>query len=464
MKIVDKMKDEELGVALLYNFTKGYQKAVPLEVYDVVLPLLYHDLFREKILACASLQEVIYQCSQEEKHFKQHILSSIENDKEMTSKTLGIAMLQHVLKFEIVDTNMCGVALSTDILDLNEAIHLGKMMQDTTLEDLMTLLHQEDVHIVVLQSASVGKDVDLSKILSLGHVTMYEDTTPSQVRGRILGADIVITNKNEMNAEVLEGLKHLRLICLFATGTNNVDLQYCQEHHIQVANVKDYSTKTVAQHTLALLLHLIEKNVSYDRYVKSKDYVKSPRFSYFENVFHDVASMTWGIVGLGHIGRQVASIATAMGARVQYYSTSGQNHTDDYPQVDFSTLLSTSDIISIHAPLNEQTHYLFDENALRQMKKNAYLINVGRGGIIEEQALVKVLNEGHLAGVGLDVFEHEPLLENDVIYEIKDMDKVILTPHIAWGSLEARQRCVDEVYQNILAFLKGEERNIVTKS
>lgn len=461
MKLVDRMKDEELGTALLYNFTKGYGRPVPIELYDVVLPLLYHDFVRNHILSYSSLQECIYQCVKQEEHFKQHLLEKIEDDKTMTSKALGVAMIQRILKFEIVEATMCGVALPTDILDLNEAIHLGQLFQNVSLEDFMTLLRQEDVHIVVLQSASVGKDVDLKKICSLGQVTMYEETKQSEIRGRILNADIVITNKNIMNKEVLDGLKHLKLICLFATGTNNIDLKYCQEHHIKVANVKDYSTTTVAQHTLALLMHLIEKNVSYDHFVKSKEYCHNSSFSYFDDVFHDVSSMTWGIVGLGHIGRAVAGIAKAMGAKVQYYSTSGKNATSDYQQVDFDTLLKTSDIITIHAPLNEQTHYLFDEQALRKMKSSAYLINVGRGGIIEEQALVKVLNDGHLSGVGLDVFEHEPLLEDDVIYQIQDMNKVILTPHIAWGSIEARQRCVNEVYENILAFLKGEDRNIV---
>lgn len=212
---------------------------------------------------------------------------------------------------------------------------------------------------------------------------------------------------------------------------------------------------------MVLLMHLVEKNAIYDQYVKSKEYARSGSFSYFNDVFHDVSSMTWGIVGLGDIGRKVATIATAMGAKVQYYSTSGKNSTTDYQQVDFNTLLTTSDIISIHAPLNEKTKYLFNEEALLNMKETAYLINVGRGGIIEEKSLVKVLNEGHLAGVGLDVFEHEPLLEDDVIYQIKDMDRVILTPHIAWGSIEARQRCVDEVYKNIVAHLKGENRNVI---
>lgn len=461
MKIVDKMKDENLGIALIYNFTKGYQKPVPMELYDVVLPLLYNDTLRAEILNHETIESCIQVCSQKEADFKEHILASIEEKKEMTSKALGIAMLQKILNFQIVNQTMCGMALDTNILDLNEAIHLGYMLQTIRKDDIMQLLHQEELKIVVLQSASVGKDIDLSQIETLGHVTMYEETKQEEIRERILDADIVITNKNQMNADVLSGLTQLKLICLFATGTNNVDLDYCREHHIKVANVKGYSTDTVAQHTLALLLHLVEKNAKYDSYVKSKEYAMSGRFSYFDDVFHDVSSMTWGIVGLGDIGRKVALIATAMGAKVQYYSTSGRNTTSDYQQVDFETLLKTSDIITIHAPFNLQTKYLFNEEALRKMKKDAYLINVGRGGIVEEKALVKVLNEGHLAGVGLDVFEHEPLLEDDIIYSIQDMDKVILTPHIAWGSVEARQRCVDEVYKNIVAFIKGEDRNIV---
>lgn len=463
MKIVDKMKDDELGLALLYNFTKGYGKPVPMDYYDIVLPLLYNDTFRNEIMKCETLQECVYLCTLQDEHFQEHILTSIEDYKTMTSKALGVAMIQHILNFNIVDQTMCGIALESPILDLNEAIQLGKMMQNLSMEEVINMLKKENKKIVILQAASVGKDVDLSKFYALGDVVMYDYTLQEEVKERIQDAQIVITNKNIMNEEVLSGLSQLEMIGLTATGVNNVDLDYCRHHGIKVVNVKGYSTDTVAQHTLALLMHLVEKNATYDHYVKSKEYARSGSFSYFNDVFHDISSMTWGIVGLGNIGRKVALIATAMGAKVQYYSTSGKNATSEYQQVDFETLLKTSDIISIHAPLNEQTKYLFNEDALRQMKDSAYLINVGRGGIIDEEALVKVLNEGHLAGVGLDVFEHEPLLEDDVIYQIKDMNKVILTPHVAWGSIEARQRCVDEVYENILAHLKGEDRNVVNK-
>ena len=460
MKIVDKMKDDELGLALLYNFSKGYKKPVPLELYDVVLPLLYNDLFRDEVLNYTSLLECINACTLKQSSFKQDVYNNIEIYKGMTSKALGVAMIQQFMRFNIVETCMCSFILPSAILELNEAIHLGSLMENLSLNDVIEMLKVEK-KIVILQSATVGKDIDLSKFDSLGKVTYYDVTNQEEVRERIQDANIVISNKNLFNEEVLDGLNELELIALTATGVNNVDLEYCHSHNIKVCNVKGYSTDTVAQHTLALLLHLVEKNSYYDHYVKSKTYTQSPMFSYFDNVFHDISSMTWGIVGLGNIGKKVASIASAMGAHVQYYSTSGLNKEAPYPCVDFDTLLKTSDIITIHAPLNEKTHYLFNEEALLKMKENAYLINVGRGGIIEESALVKVLNQGHLAGVGLDVFESEPLKEDNLIYSIKDMNKVILTPHIGWGSIESRQRCVDEVYLNILAYLKGEDRNLV---
>ncbi|MEG0593200.1 MAG: NAD(P)-dependent oxidoreductase, partial [Coprobacillus sp.] len=445
MKIVDKMKDEELGLALIYNFTKGYGKPVPMDLYDIVLPFLYNDYFRDMILTCHTLHECIQACKGNDKEFSTKMLESIESYKTMTSKALGMSVIQRVLSFKILDQTMCGVIEPSSIIDLNEAIHLGEMVQSLDIKDIVNQLQEVSKKIVVLQSDSVGTDVDLSKLKTLGNVEFYPQVLQDEVRDLIKDANIVITNKNLLTEKELAGLDKLELICLFATGTNNVDLEYCKEKGIKVCNVKGYSTDTVAQHTISLLMHLVEKNHLYDNYIKSKEYPKCSSFSFFDYVFHDISSMTWGIVGLGDIGKKVASIASAMGANIQYYSTSGRNASTDYQQVDFETLLQTSDIITIHAPLNEQTKYLFNEEALNKMKEDAYLINVGRGGIIEESALVNVLNNGHLAGVGLDVFEHEPLKEDDIIYSIKNMDKVILTPHIAWGSIEARQRLVNEV-------------------
>lgn len=463
MKIVDKMKDEELGLALIYNFTKGYGKPVPIELYDIVLPFLYHDDFREMILNYHTLYECIQACQVNDNHFGRIIIEDIESYKTMTSKVLGMSIIQRTLSFKIINQTMSGVLESSSIIDLNEAICLGEMVQSLDIDMIINQLQETTKKIVVLQSESVGIDVDLSSLESLGQVTFYPQVKQKDVRELIKDAHIVITNKNLLTKNELEGLDQLELICLFATGTNNVDLEYCKEKGIKVSNVKGYSTDTVAQHTLSLLMHLLEKNQQYDHYVKSKEYTSCSSFSFFNYVFHDISSMTWGIVGLGDIGKKVASIASAMGANVQYYSTSGHNASHEYQQVDFTTLLKTSDIITIHAPLNDQTKYLFNETALKQMKRDAYLINVGRGGIIEERDLVNVLNNGYLAGVGLDVFEHEPLQEDDIIYSIQDMNKVILTPHIAWASIEARQRLVNEVYENIMAFLKNEERNVVNK-
>lgn len=461
MKLVDTMKDEQLGLAILYNFTKTFDKPVLMEYYDLVLPLLYNDLFREEVLNHTSLKECIDVCITKDQQFKRHIIESIYDLKEMTSKALGMAMVQQVLIFKQFNNQMCGFALESSILELSEAIHLAKLLEVYTYQEIMSLFKESDKNIVILQGASVGEDINLSFFHQLGNVTIYDNTSQEEVRERIKNAHIVITNKNLMNESVLHDLAQIEMIGLFATGVNNIDIEYCKQHHIKVVNVKGYSTDTVAQHTIALAMHLIEKNNYYDDFVKSKKYENSGSFTHFENVFHDVSSMTWGIVGLGNIGRKVAAIATAMGANVQYYSTSRKNVTSDYKQVGFNTLLKTSDIISIHSPLNDATHYLFNEEALMKMKKDAYLINVGRGGIIEEKALVEVLNKGHLSGVGLDVFEHEPLQEDDILYTIKDQNKVILTPHVAWGSIEARKRCVEEAFLNALAHIKGEERNIV---
>jgi lactate dehydrogenase-like 2-hydroxyacid dehydrogenase len=463
MKLLDNMKDEELGLALLYNFTKGYDKPVPMELYDIVLPLLYIDEIMENITKYDTLKECIEESINSNKSIQETFLNNLKNYEEMTSNALAIAMIQQHLIFKFVDNTMCGVINESKILDLNEALILGKMMQSLTKKDVIEYFDHKIMNIVVLQTDSLGTDMDLSEFYKLGNVTMYPECKDEEVVERIKDADIVVTNKNTLFEEQLAGLSQLKLICLTATGYNNVDIDYCSKHNIKVANVKGYSTDTVAQHTISLALSLIEKNTLYDEYVKSKEYSKNGVFSFFDYHFHDVSSMTWGIVGLGDIGKKVAKIAEALGAKVQYYSTSGLNHNDEYQSVDFDTLLETSDIISIHAPLNEKTKYLFNFDTMSKMKKHSYLINVGRGPIIKEKDLVDLINLGRFDGVGLDVFENEPLLEDSPIYRIKHKEKVILTPHVAWGSVESRTRLIHEVYLNIKEFMNGNERNIINK-
>lgn len=316
--------------------------------------------------------------------------------------------------------------------------------------------------IVFLERDTLGDDVDLSLFDSFGEVIKYPKSEPDKNKERIKDADIVIVNKVPMNKETLEDAKNVKLICITGTGTNMVDFPYVNERSIKVANVKGYSTNSVVQHTFALLFYLYEKMYHYDRYVKDGDYIKSDVFSNFDAKFNELYGKTWGIIGLGEIGRGVAKVAQAFGCKILYYSTSGKNSNSEYTRVDFDTLLKESDIVSIHAPLNKDTENLIDETALAKMKKSAILLNLGRGPIVNEEALTKALEEGIIAGAGLDVLKVEPMSKDNPLIKIQDSTKLVITPHIAWATVEARKRCVNEVYENIKAFLNGEDRNIVT--
>lgn len=312
-----------------------------------------------------------------------------------------------------------------------------------------------------MEADTLGEDVDLSIYSELGEVTMYHKSEPNENANRVKDADIIIANKISMNEELLRDAKNLKLICLSATGTNNIDFNYMKERNIAVANVKGYSTKSVVQHTFALLFYVYEKLNFYDQFVKSEQYTKLDVFSCFDKKFNELDGKTWGIIGLGEIGRGVADIAKAFGCNVIYYSTSGKNNNGAYEQVDFDTLLSTSDIISIHAPLNDATKNLINADALNKMKESAVLLNLGRGPIVNEADLADALESGKIAGAGLDVLSVEPMLSTNPLIRIKDSTKLIVTPHIAWATVEARTRCVKEIYLNIKAYLNGEKRNIV---
>lgn len=315
--------------------------------------------------------------------------------------------------------------------------------------------------IVFLETDTLGDDVDLSRFDSLGEVIKYPNTISSQVAERIKDADIVIVNKVPMNEMTLSEADSLKLICLTATGTNIVDFDYTNSRDITVTNVRGYSTQSVIQHTFALFFYLYESLSYYDDFVKSGEYIRNDIFSHFEKKFHELYGKTWGIIGLGEIGRGVANIAKLFGCKVIYYSSSGKNDNSDFMRVDLDTLLNEADVISIHAPLNDKTTNLISENELNKMKKSAILLNLGRGPIVNEDALAKALKENQIAGAGLDVLTVEPMTATNPLYEIKDSTKLIITPHIAWATVEARQRVTDEVYDNILAYLNGEERNVV---
>ena len=311
---------------------------------------------------------------------------------------------------------------------------------------------RENMKIVFLDVKTIGEDIDLSAFDTLGEVVKYPFSTTEEALERTKDADVIILNKVEINEKSIGNAKHLKLVCVTATGTNNLDKDYLAQRGIEWRNVAGYSTESVAQHTFALVLFLLEKLNYYDNYVKSEKYVGDVTFTHFANVFHELCGKTWGIVGLGNIGKRVADIAKLFGCRVVYYSTSGKNRNQDYEQVGLDELLAISDIVSVHAPLDENTKGLFDKNAFEKMKQTAIFINVGRGPIVVEQDLADALNEGKIAGAGLDVLAVEPMREDNPLRQIKDSDKLIITPHIAWASIEARTRLMNTICGQIKEF------------
>ena len=317
------------------------------------------------------------------------------------------------------------------------------------------------MRIVILERNSVGLDVSVDGIRQFGDVTEYPNTTAADVKEKIKDAEIIVANKAPLSAEVLEGASKVKLICEFATGFDNVDVAYCKSRGIKVANVVNYSTDAVAQHTFALALYVLEKLHHYDNYVKSGAYAAQERFSNFDLPFTELAGRTWGIVGMGNIGKRVAKIAEAFGCKVIFYSASGNSTCTDYERVDFETLLKESDVLSLHCPLSDKTRDLIDLEALKKMKETAILVNVARGPVVNDQALYTALTEDYIAAAALDVTSTEPMKDSNPLSKIMDSNKLIITPHMGWASLEARTRCVSETCKNIEAFLKGENRNIV---
>lgn len=316
--------------------------------------------------------------------------------------------------------------------------------------------------IVILERNSVGTDVSVDCISDFGEVTAYGNTvTAEEVKERVKDADIVIANKSPLNEETLKDAPNVKLICEFATGYDNCDLAYCKSRGIKVTNVVDYSTAMVAQHTFAMAMYLSEKMNHYDTYVKSGAYSAQDRFSNFDMPFTEMDGKTWGIIGMGNIGKRVAKIAQAFGCRVIFYSVTGKSTCTDYPQVSMDTLLAESDYLSLHCPLSDITKNLIDADALKKMKKTAILLNVARGKVVDNTALYHALMNEEIAAAGLDVIEEEPLKLTNPLSQIKDSNKLIITPHLAWASVEARNRVVWGAHENIAAFLRGENRNVV---
>lgn len=308
--------------------------------------------------------------------------------------------------------------------------------------------------IVFLDAKTIGVDIDLSGFYRLGEVVKYDFSTSEEVPKRVEDADVIILNKVEINEETIGNAKKLKLVCVTATGTNNLDKDYLEKRGIQWRNVAGYSTEIVTQHTFAMLFYLMEKLSYYDDYVKSGKYVEDKLFTHFSNTFHELNGKTWGIIGLGAIGSRVAQIAKAFGANVLYYSTSGKNTNLLYEQVDLEALLTLSDIVSVHAPLNENTKGLMDIEKFKMMKKESIFLNLGRGPIVVEKDLVEALENNIIGAAGLDVLCVEPMEKESPFLKIKDSNRLLITPHIGWAAVEARTRLMKTIEAQVCEFFE----------
>ena len=306
--------------------------------------------------------------------------------------------------------------------------------------------------IVFLDAKTIGDDIDLSTYDTLGEVVKYSFSQPEEVPERAADADVLIVNKIRIDEAAVGRADHLKLVCVTATGTNNLDKDYLERRGIAWRNVADYSTQSVAQHTFAMLFFLLEKLRYYDDYVKEGRYINDTVFTHFAEHFYELKGKTWGIIGLGNIGRRVAAIAEAFGAEVIYTSPSGSAPQEGYHQVDLDTLLAESDIISVHAPLNQYTENLINKNTLKKMKKTCIFLNLGRGPIVNEQDLADALMQGESAAAGLDVLCQEPMSSDNPLMAIKDSRKLFITPHIGWASVESRTRLMDIIFHQIKEF------------
>lgn len=310
--------------------------------------------------------------------------------------------------------------------------------------------------IVVLDKSTLGEDIDLSPIYALGEVDEFETTAPELVADRIKDADVVIINKIKLNESNLSKADKLKVICVAATGYDNIDTNFCKKAGIAVCNVPGYSTDSVAQVTLSMVLSLVTHLKEYEGFVNSGDYSKSGVANKLTPVYHELSSLTWGVVGGGGIGMKVAEIADAFGCKVMICRRKQEGR---FPVVDIDTLCSKCDIISLHVPLSDETRNMISAERISKMKETAIIVNTARGAVTDEKALADAIKNGKIGGLGVDVYSVEPFLENHPYTEILGYDNVVFTPHMAWGSYEARNRCVRIMGENIKSYYNGETKN-----
>jgi len=310
--------------------------------------------------------------------------------------------------------------------------------------------------IVLLDAATLGEDLDLSPLKRFGEVVAYGSTSPEDVKERLRGADFVIVNKVKLNEETVGDEPTVKLICIAATGFDNVDLEYMKKKGIGVCNVVGYSTDSVAQLTLSMVLSLATHLPEYNEYVESGKYSGGNVANKLTPVYHELAGKTWGIVGLGNIGKKVAAVAEALGCKV---IANKRTPVDEYDCTDIDTLCKEADIITVHTPLNDGTKGLINKERIAMMKKDCIVVNVARGAVVDEEALCLAVKEGKLGGIGVDVYSKEPFGEDSPYYAVKELTNVCLTPHMAWGSYEARVRCLGDIIKSMDAFLEGKKRS-----
>ena len=302
--------------------------------------------------------------------------------------------------------------------------------------------------IVFLDAITMG-DTSLEEIAALGEFDIYPSSTPEEARERVKDADVALLNKVVVDKAFLDAAPKLKLVCEAGTGINNIDVALCKERGVIVRNVAAYSTDSVAQIAWMHILNLSGRAFHYQRFVQEGYYSRNVVHVDYRHPFTELSGKTLGIVGMGAIGQKVASIGKAFGMKVIYYSTSGTSHCTEYPSVSLDDLLADSDVISIHAPYNERTAGLIGYRQLQQMKRSAFLVNTGRGGIAVEEDLARALDEGLIAGAALDVFVKEPLPADSPLMKLQHPERLLLTPHIAWYSQEARARLAHGMAENI---------------
>ena len=314
------------------------------------------------------------------------------------------------------------------------------------------------MNIVILDRLTLGDDLDIKGAYSLGNVTVYDSTEPEEIAERIKDADVVFVNKAKLNGENLKNAKKLKLICEAATGYDNIDVSVCREKGIAVCNVPGYSVYSVAQVTVGSVLYLVNHLPEYTGYTRDGVYSEGTGANILKPVYNELYGKTWGIIGYGSIGSRVGEVAKALGCNILAYK---RTEVEGVKCVDLDTLLKESDIVTIHIPLSDKTRNLLDKEKISYLKENAIVVNTARGAVLDEEAICNAVKEGKIGGFGTDVYSKEPFTKDCPYYKIKDLNNVCFTPHMAWGTKEARERCFNTMLENTKAFLNGEIKNRV---